>query len=131
MVMSLSFATAFAIQKTRTGSSAGIQLLLEKISLTHLFIILSCILLTTIVSFQLSKILSRNILKIIESLNYSLINKSIIGIVILINLLITNYLGILVLITATFIGLYTSLSSIKKINLMSALILPSVIYLLI
>jgi putative membrane protein len=130
-VMALSIVTAYSIAKTRTGSAVAIQQLLNKIELSHLIIILLAILLSSILIFIISINLSKLFIRTINKINYKILNLSVLGIVILINILITNWVGIIVLILATILGLTAVNSTTRRINLMACLILPSIVYYLI
>ena len=129
--MALSIVTAYSIAKTRTGSAVAIQQLLNKIELSHLIIILLAILLSSILIFIISINLSKLFIRTINKINYKILNLSVLGIVILINILITNWVGIIVLILATILGLTAVNSTTRRINLMACLILPSIVYYLI
>lgn len=128
VVMGLSFVTAYTIQKTRTGAAVAIQRILEEISFSSLMIILITITLTGIIAFflgiKISKIASQNITKI----NYTKVSYIILFILIGINLLLSNIYGLLVLLTATSLGVFTILSSSRRINLMGALLIPTIVY---
>jgi putative membrane protein len=127
-VMSLSFVTSYAIQKTRTGSSAAIQQLLKQISFSDILIILSTILITSIIAYLLAITVSKYFIKIMNKINYLYLTIGIISILLITNLIFTNWLGIFVLFISTSLGIFAVLSNSRRINLMSCLILPSIIY---
>jgi len=129
-IMVLSFVTAYAIQKTRTGSSAAIQSLLNTIKQSDLLIILTVSLIAGIIAFFLGIFLSKIAVKLIQKIKYQKINLAVIFIIIAVNLLLTNFYGLIVLITAASLGLAAILSNSRRINLMGSLILPSIIYFL-
>ena len=128
IVMSLSFVTAYSIQKGRTGSAAAVQEILKTITLNNLFIILLTIILSASIAFPLGIQLSKIFSKYIGKINYTYLTAGVIGIVILFNVLFSNWLGLIVLIASIFIGLFCILSGSRRINMMGALILPSIIY---
>ena len=128
IIMGLSYVTVYAIGKARTGTAANVQSLLGTISSQNLIIILITIFLSGIIAFfigiSLSKIFSKNINKI----SYTKLTFIIISIIFIVNLIFTNWLGILVLLTSTTLGLFAISSNTRRINLMGCLILPSIIY---
>lgn len=131
IVMSLSFVTAFAIGKTRTGSAAAVQELLGEITSSDLIVILLVIIASALLSFligvQLAKYFSRNISKF----DYGKISLAIIIILLIVNLILSNWIGLLVLATGSALGIFTILSGSRRINLMGCLLVPSIVYYLI
>lgn len=127
-VTSLSFVTAYAINKTRTGSAAAVQNLLNSISTIKLIEIMLTILIISFIIFPLSLILSKYIIKIINKINYFYLNIAVIIVILSINIYISNFIGIIVLLTSASLGIFCVLSNIKRINLMGALILPTIIF---
>ncbi|MEK6892844.1 MAG: tripartite tricarboxylate transporter permease [Nanoarchaeota archaeon] len=128
IVMGLSFVTAYTIGKTRTGSAAAVLSLLKKITPYDLTIILIAIALSGVAAFFLGIILSKFAAKNINKIPYAKLNILVIGILVFVNVVFTNWLGIIVLITAAALGVFAVLSNSKRINLMSSLIVPAIIY---
>jgi putative membrane protein len=128
IIMGLSYVTIYSIQKARTGTAASVQILLGELSKTNLTIILIAILLSGIISFFLALHLSKFFSKNINKLNYSDLTLAVIIIIVLINIIFSNWLGLLVLATGTSLGFFTISSNSRRINLMACLILPSIIY---
>ena len=128
IVMSFSFVTAYAIGKTRTGSAAVAQEILGEISGVNLIIILFSILISGIIAFfvgvKLAGIFSRNINKI----DYEKISIGIIVLLIVVNLVLSNWIGLVVLISGSTLGVYCILSGTRRINLMGCLLAPSIVY---
>ncbi len=128
IVMGLSFITIYAIGKARSGSAAAIESILQTISLQNLIILIISMIVSgafaAIIGINLTKLFSKYISKI----NYTKINLLIIAIILLFNIIFTNWLGILVLLIATSLGLFAILSNSRRINLMGALILPAILY---
>jgi putative membrane protein len=129
-VMSLSFVTAYAINKTRTGSAVAIQQLLNKITPSNLIIILASIILVGIIAFLLAIQISKVFTKIINKVNYNYISITVISILLIVNIIFTNWLGLIVLTTATALGVFCILSESRRINMMGCLIIPSIVYFL-
>ncbi len=131
IIMALSFVTIFAIGRARSGSAAAIQTLLHKITLHDLLILLGTNIIAGSIAFFLGIIIAKFFAKSINKINYAKLTWSILGILIIINLIFSNWLGLLVLITSTALGVYTIAIGSKRINLMGALIIPAIIYYLV
>ncbi len=131
IIMSLSFVTLYAINKTRSGSAVAIKEILKEITLAHLTIIIIASLLAGIIAFFIGIKISKLFALYINRINYSKLTLLVIVILIIINLLFSNWLGLIVLITATSLGIYTILSNSRRINLMGSLIIPAIIFYLI
>lgn len=127
LVMIVSFITILTINRARTGSAAALVDIINPLPNNYILILI----LTTIISglgslflgIKLSNILGNKISKI----NYTKLSYLLILFIILINLLITNTLGIVSLITSTSLGVFCILSKSKRINLMGVLIIPTII----
>jgi len=128
IIMGLSYVTVYAIQKARTGTAASVQSLLGEITKTNLTIILITIILTGIISFFIAVYLSAFFSKNINRLNYGWLTIAVLAIIIIINIIFSNWLGLLVLIAGTSLGFFTISSNARRINLMACLILPSIVY---
>ena len=131
IVMTLSFVTAYSIQKTRTGSAAVVQTLLQKITLSQLSILLLTAIISAIIAFIVGIQLSKLAAKFINKINYKLITLIVMIIIILVNILFSNALGLMVLFTATFLGIFTIRSGARRINLMGSLLISSILYYLV
>jgi putative membrane protein len=131
IVMGLSFVTAYSIGKTRTGAAAAIKEILQTITKTDLFIILLAIVLSGIIAFAIGVQLTKVFSAIINKINYQKLNFIIILLLIVINIIFSNPIGIIVLISSASIGIFAISSNSRRINLMGCLILPSIVYYLI
>lgn len=128
IVMGLSFVTAYSIEKTRTGSAAAIKELLTTISLSSLAIMLLTIILSGIISFFLGIALSKFFAKNISKFNYSKLSMAIISILLLLTIFLSNSYGLLVLVSATSLGIFAISSNVRRINLMGSLLVPSIVF---
>ncbi len=128
IIMGLSFITLYAINKTRSGSAAAISEILGAVSAQNLIILLITMLISGIIAafigIKLSKFCAQNISKI----SYKKITFATILVVLLVNLIFTNPLGILVLVISTALGIFCISSDSRRINLMGALIIPAILY---
>jgi putative membrane protein len=128
IVMGLSFIALYSIQKTRTGAAVAISKLIPELTLSNLlYIILTIIiagLIAAFITIQLSKLIAKRINKI----SYSKISITILIILTTLTIYFTGILGLIVLITSTALGIATIQLGIKRIHLMGALLVPTILY---
>ena len=131
IVMGLSFITLYSIQKTRTGAAVAVSKLIPELSTTNLIYILATIFIAGIISFFLAILISKQIAKHIHKFDYSKISIIIVAILTIITLIFTGFLGLLVFLTATSLGIATILLGIRRMHLMGALLVPTILFYLI
>jgi len=130
LVMSFSFITLYLFSITRTGSTVAIKNLAQNLTPQILTLIIISILIVSIISFYLTKILSKEIIKIIEKINYTKLSKIILVLLILIVILISGFLGLLLFIASTLFGIYTISSKVKRSLMMGSIILPTIFFII-
>lgn len=128
IIMGLSFVTVCAIGKARSGSAAAIKDILGAITSQNLILILIAMAVAGILAALLGLKLAKFCAKHISKINYSKITFFTISILIIFNLIFSNLLGILILITATALGIFAISSNSRRINMMGALIIPAILY---
>jgi len=126
--MVFSFITLYTINKARSGSASAINELLQSISFSSIIVIFVACLLASIVAFFLALKVSKQFSLLVEKVNYSKISLFICIFLFIITIAFSSWIGVVILLTGTCLGIYTSLSNIKKSNLMAALIVPAIIY---
>jgi putative membrane protein len=127
-IMALSFSALYTIQKARTGSAAAISLLLREFSFYDLKILIFVIILSILISSVLAFFIAQYFSEIIDKISYSKLNLGVLIFLIVFNLIFTNYLGVIILIISTSLGILAIQNGVRRINLMAALIIPSIIY---
>ncbi|MBX4196495.1 tripartite tricarboxylate transporter permease [Candidatus Pacearchaeota archaeon] len=128
LIMSLSFVTAYAIGKTRTGSAAAVKELVGTLTTFHLVSIFLTIACASVCAFILGLILSRKFAYIMNKINYRKLGITTLGVLVTVNIIFSNVLGLVVLATGASLGLYAILSGSRRINLMGCLLIPSIIF---
>ncbi len=128
IVMGLSFATLFAINRTRTGSAAAVGTILPDLSKSTLFILVACMILAGVIATCAATYISKMSANMITRIPYRLLSWSIISALLFITFLLSNTLGMLVLITASSLGVYGIISGVRRISFMGVLIIPTLIY---
>jgi len=129
-VMIVSFLALYSIDKARSGSVVVISKLLENFTINHLILFLAASLISagiaTYLTLKLAKIFSRLMAKV----NYSRLCLIIVLLVTILVIILTGWLGFLVLIVSTAIGLTTNIFGIQKSHMMGCLVLPVILFFL-
>lgn len=128
LVMGFSIITLFAIQKTRTGSAAFVGEIIPNLDFKYLILILIVVVISGIVSFYLTIWLAKVVSLRIEKMNYRILALITLGILTLIIVLVSGWLGLLVFIISTMTGLYALGHKIRRTNMMGCLMIPSVLF---
>ncbi len=126
--MVMSFVAIYSIQKARNGAVIIIGKLMETITLNNLILFLGVALIVGVIStflcLKTAKICSKHIAKI----NYQKLSIGIIILIIIMTFFLSSYLGLLVLIIGSFIGILPPLLGIGRNHLMGCLILPIILF---
>jgi putative membrane protein len=130
LIMSFSFLSLYTIHKMRTGSAATIDQLLGNINLNVLILILLICIISGIISFFLTSILSKKFIKILEKINYTKISFVTLIIIATVVLIFSGLIGTLIFIISTLTGIYCILTGAKRTNMMACLLIPTIILLL-
>ncbi|MBS3089874.1 tripartite tricarboxylate transporter permease, partial [Candidatus Pacearchaeota archaeon] len=128
LVMSLSFVAVYAISRARSGSAAAIQDLLKTITLQNLFTILIVVLISIILASFIALYISKKAANLLNKINYSLFCKIVIILLVILTFIFSSWLGLIILLTATSVGIVCIRSNSRRINLMASLILPAIYY---
>ena len=128
IIIALSFVTIYAIDKARSGTAAAVKDILKTISLNDLTILIVAMIIAGITSFLIGISISKLFANSLNKINYQTLTKFVIVILFVINIIFTNWLGLIVLVVSTSLGVFAILSDSKRINLMAALILPAIVY---
>ena len=126
--MLISIATAFVLNKARNGAILTVNKLLGGVGFKEMILFLGVALIVgggaALLAIELSKVFSRLIVKV----NYNYLIFGILGFITLLTFYFDGFIGLLVLITATAVGLVASSWKIGKNHLMGCLILPVILY---
>ena len=128
LVMGFSFVSLYAISKTRTGAAAAIQEIIGILSWKILIILLVAILISGVISFLLTKVLAKIFSQKISKINYSLLSISTLIFLVIIVLIFSGFLGLIVLIASTLIGIYCNTLKVRKTNMMGCLLVPTIVF---
>ncbi len=125
-----SFITLYSINKSRSGVAATISKILGKLKLLDLLLIISIIMIVTFIATLLTIFFSKIFSKIINKVNYKKLCFFIITSNIILVLFVSKYVGLMVLVTSTSLGIYAQLKEVNKNQLMGCLLLPVILYFL-
>ncbi len=126
--MLISIATAYILNKSRNGAILVVNQLLDGINFQSMLIFLAVALITgaiaTILALNISKIFCKYIVKV----NYNALIISILIFIALLSIIFDSWVGLLILIISTFVGITASELGIGKNHLMGCLILPVILF---
>ncbi len=125
-----SLVTLYALQKARNGAVVAVLEILKSIDIIGLVVFLCAALIAGGIATFLAMYLTRIFARFITKINYQ---KLCIGIIMLIGVLVfyfSSWIGLLVLIVSTFVGMIPSLAGVKKSLAMGCLLLPVILFFL-
>lgn len=131
LVIGLSFVTLFAIDKGRTGAAVAVGEIMKNFSVKELTILLFFFILASVCAFFISLTAARFFARNISKISYSKISFSIIVLLLFVNIILSNYYGLIILVAASALGVFCIFSGVRRVNLMGCLIIPTIIYYLI
>jgi len=130
LVAGMNFVAIYAISKPRSGVAVIAEKLLESLTLQQLWLFLVVALVAGSVAFFLSLFFARIFALKISSISYSKISTIILGLLVILCIIFSGWLGLLVLITATTIGIIAIESGTRKMHLMGSIMLPVILWFL-
>ena len=123
----LSILSLWLIGKSRSGIAVALSQL-TSIGFNEFIFIAVVALFVSGVSAIITLKLAKRTLTLMEKINYALISKSVIAMIIFMVFIFTGFVGMLLLGTCTALGIYTRLGGIRRGVLMGVLILPTIIF---
>lgn len=126
LVTGLSFVTLYSISKARTGIAVFLSKIID-LNSGHLNLILITLIISSFLAFFMTILLAKIFTKIVNKINYNILSIGVIIFLILLVSAFSGFLGLLVLIASTLLGLTCIYSGIRRTHLMGCLIIPSII----
>jgi len=126
--MAVSLVSLHTINKARNGAVLAIRELLTTIDLNLLILFLAAALLAGGIATFLALFLSRFFIKIIEKVNYSILCISVITLITILVFYFSSWLGLLILLIATAIGIVPNIVNVKRSHAMGSLMLPVILF---
>ncbi len=124
----LSFVTLYSIGKSRTGSAHTISEILGKISGTHLTIILVAAFITIFLASIAALITARIFATKIMKIPYRALSAGILIFLALFILIFAGFIGLIVFVTGSAIGIFAIQSNVRRINMMACLLVPTILF---
>jgi len=126
--MAVSLVSLYTINKARNGAVLAIRELLTTIDLNLLIIFLAAALFAGGIATFLALFLTRVFIKIIEKVNYSILALSVIILIVLMVIYFSSWMGLLILLVATAIGIIPNIVNVKRSHSMGCLMLPVILF---
>jgi putative membrane protein len=124
----ISLVTLYTLQKARNGAVIAVLKIIKSISFSELLVILaSCLIIAGIATF-LSMRIVRVFIKIISKINYRILSIAIMVLIVAMSIYFSGWIGLLILIVATLIGLVPIGLGIGKNHAMGCILLPVILY---
>ncbi|OVE74571.1 hypothetical protein BVX95_01960 [archaeon D22] len=127
--MILSLVTFYVLEKARNGSIIALSNIID-FNLESVIIILVSILLVGIINFFWAQKLTIIFSKFVEVIPYKQLSYSIIALITFLAFFLSGWIGLLILVTASFAGLIAPLVGISRSHAMGCLMLPVITYFL-
>ncbi len=124
----LSLAALLVLDKARNGSIVAVQKLMEHMNMQALIIFLSTALIAGGIGVVLALFFGRIFCRIISRVNYQKVALMIILFITLITLLLTGWLGGVVLVVSTAVGLIPAIVKTTRTHAMACLLVPVMMY---
>ncbi len=122
----MSLIVLFTLNKARTGTAIGIQKLIE-LTTNQLIQLLIISLIILGLAFIITEFLAFETIKLIQKINYSKINLTILTTLLFSSAILNGLNGLILFLTATSIGVLTNTLGVKKTNLMGYLLIPTIL----
>ncbi len=118
----------YAIGKTRSGAAAALSQIIERATAGEIFLIVSSALLSCFVSALLTLKTGKTLIKRAENANYRKLSLFVVAFLVFMVLFFSGAAGILVMLVATTIGIFTILSGARRVSMMGYFMLPTILY---
>ncbi len=130
IVMAMSFIALYVIDRARNGSVVVISEILGDFNFGYMVLFLIVSLFVAGIASFLTLRISRGFARFMTKVNYNYLCIGVIVLIIVLVFLFTGFLGLLVLIVSSLLGIFTSLIGIGKNHLMGCLLLPVILFFL-
>jgi putative membrane protein len=128
--MAFSLVTLYAIDKPRNGSIVALQQIMETVTVNEMLIYVAVMLIVAGIAAVWTLKLAKYFAKFITKVNYQKICYAIIFFIVMMTIYFNGILGLLILFTATMLGMLPAFFSVKRSLAMGCLILPVICYFL-
>ena len=126
--MLVSMIMFYTIGKTRTGALAAVSEIMDAINLKSLLIFICIALIVAGIATFLALSIAKKFAKIITRINYKFMCIGIILFIAGLTLFLSGYLGLLIFIIATAVGIIPNILGIRRSHMMGCLLLPVILW---
>lgn len=126
----ISFITLYSISKARNGAVVGISKLLTNLTINDLTTLLITCLIAGSIAALITPSISRRFSYLISRVNYKSVCIAVIAFIILLVTIMSGWMGLLILFTATALGIVTNIKGIRKSAMMGCLLIPVMMFFL-
>lgn len=123
----LSLLTLYVLDRARNGAILILKQLQFEIGFTHLLILFLVILGVSIIAYSLTLTIGKQVIKITNSINIQIVNFVLIILLTSIVIFFSNINGFLAYVIATALGILCVQVKVKRVHLMSVLLIPIII----
>lgn len=123
-----SLVTFYTLQKARNGAIVAVMEIIKSISITELIILVSAALITGSIATYLALNLSKIFSKVINKVNYNMLIIGVISLIVILVFIFSSWLGLLILVTSTAIGIIAPSLGVKRTHSMGCLLLPVILF---
>ena len=123
-----SMSALYTVGNPRSGASVVVQRLMGELGINEFLMIIGSILLSSGIAAFVSLKISRRAIPIMQEMNYSMVSRLVIIFISLMVLLFSGLTGLLVLFTATSIGILCERFGVKRTHCMGCLLLPTILF---
>ncbi|MBT4446002.1 hypothetical protein HOA92_05645 [archaeon] len=126
--MLISIGTVYVLSKARNGAIVAVRELVAVVTFEMMILFLGVALVVGSVASILTVYLSRGFSNVMSQVNYTDVIFGIIMLICILTFIFDGFVGLLILLCATSIGLFASFCGVGKNHLMGVLIVPVILY---
>ncbi|MBS3155126.1 tripartite tricarboxylate transporter permease [Candidatus Woesearchaeota archaeon] len=130
ITMFLSIVGYYTIRKARSGSIVALSKLMENFTINDLILFVGVSLVAAFIAIVITLVIAKYAAILMTKINYQLTCVSIILLIVILSFVLTGFIGFLVLLVSTFVGLLPALKGVGRTHLMGCLILPVILFFL-
>jgi putative membrane protein len=123
-----SLVTFYTLQKARNGAIVAVMEILKQIDINGLIVFLCVVLIAGGIATFLAFFIARIFSKVVNNINYNLLVIFIISFITILVFAFSGFVGFLILVTSTAIGLIPILINVKRSNAMGCLLVPVILF---
>lgn len=124
----IALVSVYTIEKARNGAIAVVMEIISTIDITRLVLFAAITLIVGGVATILALKIAKGFAKIVEWVDYKYISLGIIGFIAVLSFILSGWIGCIVLIISTAIGVIPQLSGCCRSNAMGCLLLPVIVF---